>query len=176
MARLDVSALGAYIREQREAAEVSLRELARTAGVSNPYLSQVERGLRHPSADILAQIAKGLRISAETLYVKAGILEERDGDASVTDAIVADPSLTERQRTVLLDIYASFQAENTAARDRGEPAPPAPGERRPAPVPAEDDDAGTDAGTEPHPTARAAATRTTARRPAAAGTTREEPA
>ena len=124
--RIDVSTLGAYIREQREQAQVSLRELSRTAGVSNPYLSQVERGLRRPSAEILGQIAKGLRISAETLYIRAGILEERAGDAGVTDAIVSDASLTERQRTVMLDIYASFQAENAAARERGAPAPPAP--------------------------------------------------
>ncbi len=126
--KIDVSTLGAYIREQREQAQVSLRELARTAGVSNPYLSQVERGLRKPSAEILSQIAKGLRVSAESLYVRAGILEDRQGDAAVTAAIAGDASLTERQRTALLDIYASFQAENTAARERGTvDEAPAPG-------------------------------------------------
>ena len=98
--------LGDFIREQRQ--------LARAAGVSNPYLSQIERGLRKPSAEILQQIAKGLRISAEALYVKAGILEEKPASA-VTDAVLADPSLSERQKQVLLDVYQSFRGENTAA-------------------------------------------------------------
>ena len=102
---------GAYIRVQREGAQVSLRQLARTAGVSNPYLSQIERGLRKPSAEILQQIAKGLRISAEALYVKAGILDEKPASA-VTDAVLADPALTERQKQVLLDIYQSFRREH----------------------------------------------------------------
>ena len=115
MATIDMRTLGEYIREQREAAEVSLRQLARNAGVSNPYLSQVERGLKKPSAEILGQIASALRISAETLYVRAGLLEERSGSAAVTDAIVADETLTERQRQTLLDIYAAFQNENAAA-------------------------------------------------------------
>ena len=114
MATIDVRTLGEYIREQREAAEVSLRQLAKNAGVSNPYLSQVERGLKKPSAEILGQIASALRISAETLYVRAGLLEPRDGDAAVTEAIAADESLTERQRQVLLEIYAAFQSENAA--------------------------------------------------------------
>jgi transcriptional regulator with XRE-family HTH domain len=109
-----VDDIGSYIRTQRESAQVSLRQLARTAGVSNPYLSQIERGLRKPSAEILQQIAKGLRISAEALYVKAGILEEKPASA-VTDAVLADPSLTERQKQVLLDVYQSFRRENTAA-------------------------------------------------------------
>jgi len=106
-----VGDIGSYIRSQREGAQVSLRELARTAGVSNPYLSQIERGLRKPSAEILQQIAKGLRISAEALYVKAGILEEKPASA-VTDAVLADLTLTERQKQVLLDIYQSFRREN----------------------------------------------------------------
>ena len=109
-----VDDIGSYIRAQREGAQVSLRQLARAAGVSNPYLSQIERGLRKPSAEILQQIAKGLRISAEALYVKAGILEEKPASA-VTDAVLADPSLTERQKQVLLDVYQSFRRENTAA-------------------------------------------------------------
>ena len=109
-----VDDIGSYIRSQREGAQVSLRQLARAAGVSNPYLSQIERGLRKPSAEILQQIAKGLRISAEALYVKAGILEEKPASA-VTDAVLADPSLTERQKQVLLDVYQSFRRENTAA-------------------------------------------------------------
>lgn len=106
-----VDDIGSYIRAQRESAQVSLRQLAKTAGVSNPYLSQIERGLRTPSAEILQQIAKGLRISAEALYVKAGILEQRPAGA-VTDAVLIDPHLTERQKQVLLDIYQSFRREN----------------------------------------------------------------
>jgi transcriptional regulator with XRE-family HTH domain len=105
-----VEDIGAYIRSQREGAQVSLRQLAKSAGVSNPYLSQIERGLRKPSAEILQQIAKGLRISAEALYVRAGILEERPASA-VTDAVLADPDLSERQKQVLLDIYQSFRRE-----------------------------------------------------------------
>ncbi len=114
MATIDVRTLGEYIREQRESAEVSLRQLAKNAGVSNPYLSQVERGLKKPSAEILGQIASALRISAETLYVRAGLLEPRAGNAVVTEAIAADESLTERQRQVLLEIYAAFHSENSA--------------------------------------------------------------
>lgn len=106
-----VDDIGSYIRAQRESAQVSMRQLARTAGVSNPYLSQVERGLRKPSAEILQQIAKGLRISAEALYVKAGILDERP-ESVVTDAVLADPTLNERQKRVLLDVYESFRREN----------------------------------------------------------------
>ena len=104
--------IGEFIREQREQAEVSLRQLARLAGVSNPYLSQIERGLRKPSADILQQIAKGLRISAEQLYIRAGILETRDGDPELVSAILADDGLGERQKQVLIDIYESFRREN----------------------------------------------------------------
>jgi transcriptional regulator with XRE-family HTH domain len=107
-----VGDLGSYIREQRSNAKISLRQLARTAGVSNPYLSQIERGLRRPSAEILQQIAKALRISAEALYVQAGILEERDIDSDVPTAILADVSITERQKQVLLEVYDSFRREN----------------------------------------------------------------
>lgn len=114
MATLKVGDLGAFIREQRRSAQYSLRQLADLAGVSNPYLSQIERGLRKPSAEILQQIAKALRISAETLYVRAGILDEREGDQVVATAILADPTITERQKQVLLDIYASFRRENVA--------------------------------------------------------------
>ena len=106
-----VDDIGGYIRSQRETAQVSLRQLARTAGVSNPYLSQIERGLRKPSAEILQQIAKGLRISAEALYVKAGILDEKPS-SDVTDAVRSDPTLTERQKQVLLDVYQSFRRES----------------------------------------------------------------
>lgn len=109
------AAIGEFIREQREQAQVSLRQLARLAGVSNPYLSQIERGLRKPSADILQQIAKGLRISAEQLYVRAGILEAPAGDPQVVSAILADTVLTERQKQVLIEIYESFRREGGPA-------------------------------------------------------------
>ncbi|CAN5763367.1 helix-turn-helix transcriptional regulator [soil metagenome] len=112
-----LSGIGQYIREQRTAAKVSLRQLAQATGVSNPYLSQIERGLRKPSAEILAQIAKGLRISAETLYVQAGILTEREGTAEVRASILADPHLQERQKQVLLDIYTSFCHENAHRKE-----------------------------------------------------------
>lgn len=111
--------LGDYIREQRRTAQISLRQLAEAAGVSNPYLSQIERGLRKPSADILQQIAKGLRISAEALYVQAGILEDDALDTEVPAAIRADSAITERQKQVLLDIYQSFRGENSASQGEG---------------------------------------------------------
>ena len=113
-----VDDIGAYIRSQREGAQVSLRQLAKTAGVSNPYLSQIERGLRKPSAEILQQIAKGLRISAEVLYVRAGFLDERPAGA-VVDAVLADPDLTERQKQVLLDVYRSFRREGADSAPAG---------------------------------------------------------
>jgi len=108
----NMNSIGEYIRQQREQAKISLRQLAEQAGVSNPYLSQVERGLRKPSADILQQIAKGLRISAEALYVQAGILEDRPGDSGVRSALLTDPQLTERQKQVLVEIYESFTKES----------------------------------------------------------------
>ena len=107
-----MNSIGDYIRQQREQAKISLRQLAEQAGVSNPYLSQIERGLRKPSADILQQIAKGLRISAEALYVQAGILEDRPGDSGVRSALLTDPQLTERQKQVLIEIYESFRRES----------------------------------------------------------------
>jgi transcriptional regulator with XRE-family HTH domain len=112
-----VKSIGDYIREQREQARISMRQLAQAAGVSNPYLSQIERGLRKPSADILQQIAKGLRISAEALYVQAGILEDRPADSGVRSALLADPQLSERQKQVLVEIYESFRRENAAAAE-----------------------------------------------------------
>ncbi|MFF4031914.1 helix-turn-helix domain-containing protein [Streptomyces sviceus] len=114
MASLNVGNLGDYLREQRRTAQLSLRQLADAAGVSNPYLSQIERGLRKPSAEVLQQVAKALRISAETLYVRAGILDaERDRDDVETRAVIlADPTLNERQKQVLLQIYESFRKEN----------------------------------------------------------------
>lgn len=108
--------IGSFIRSQREAAQVSVRQLAEKAGVSNPYLSQIERGLRKPSADVLSQIAKALRVSAEVLYVRAGILEPSE-TSEVRDAIVNDAAITERQKQVLLDIYTSFRQQNEAADD-----------------------------------------------------------
>ena len=117
MALERVGELGDYLREQRQSARLSLRQLAEVAGVSNPYLSQVERGLRKPSAEVLQQIAKALRISAEALYVRAGLLEERGDRIEVEAAILADPRLSERQRRVLLDIYDTFRTENARASD-----------------------------------------------------------
>jgi transcriptional regulator with XRE-family HTH domain len=138
----NMNSIGDYIRQQREQAKISLRQLADQAGVSNPYLSQIERGLRKPSAEILQQIAKGLRISAEALYVQAGILEDhRPGDSGVRSALLTDPQLTERQKQVLIEIYESFRRESrnehsaevvAVVRDTPEP------EERPAPA----DDAG----------------------------------
>src|SRR5712664_900944 len=137
MRNVNVNSIGEYIREQREQAKISMRQLAQSAGVSNPYLSQIERGLRKPSADILQQIAKGLRISAEALYVQAGILEDRPADSGVRSALLADPQLSERQKQVLIEIYESFRRENhkpptaevvAVVRDRpapGHEAPPA---------------------------------------------------
>jgi transcriptional regulator with XRE-family HTH domain len=120
MRNVTVNSIGEYIREQREQAKISIRQLAQSAGVSNPYLSQIERGLRKPSADILQQIAKGLRISAEALYVQAGILEDRPADSGVRSALLADPQLSERQKQVLIEIYESFRRENAAASGSAE--------------------------------------------------------
>ncbi len=128
MASLGVGNLGEFLREQRRQARLSLRQLAEAAGVSNPYLSQIERGLRKPSAEILQQIAKGLRISAETLYVQAGILDERAQDAEggsppasgVREAVLADPGLTEPQKQALLQIYRSFRLENGEDDEHGD--------------------------------------------------------
>jgi transcriptional regulator with XRE-family HTH domain len=116
MSSVNVSAIGAYIREQREQAKISLRQLAQSAGISNPYLSQIERGLRRPSADILQQIAKGLRISAEALYVQAGFLEDRPAGSVVREAVLTDQELTERQKQMLIEIYESFRKETLLAR------------------------------------------------------------
>ncbi|ROP42850.1 helix-turn-helix domain-containing protein [Pseudokineococcus lusitanus] len=190
--------LGEFLREQREGAQLSLRQLAAAAGVSNPYLSQVERGLRRPSAEVLQQIAKGLRISAEALYVRAGILDERPGSAGdVHAALTADPYLSERQREALLEIYLTFRAENArsevpattgaggdaptdvAVPPPAAPAAPAPtapsaparGRRRPAAATTAATTAAAPTPT-PAPTAAAdAATKPRRRRPAAATTT-----
>lgn len=130
-----VRSVGGYIRQQRETAKYSVRQLAALAGVSNPYLSQIERGLRRPSAEILQQLAKALRISAEALYVQAGILEERpEGD--VPEAVRRDLGLTDRQRAVILEVYEAFRRENdalAAAADATGDAPAA-GDDEPAPT------------------------------------------
>src|SRR5207249_9727551 len=97
--------VGDFIRDQRRQAQLSLRKLAEQAGVSNPYLSQIERGLRHPSAEILQAIAKALRISAETLYVRAGILEQREGDHDLVGEILRDTKITEAQKQTLISVY-----------------------------------------------------------------------
>ena len=116
-----VASLGDYLREQRVSAQLSLRQLADQAGVSNPYLSQIERGLRKPSAEVLQQIAKALRISAEQVYVRAGILDPgEDRESSVEMAVMADTRLTERQKRSLLDVYASFLALNNRVADDAE--------------------------------------------------------
>jgi transcriptional regulator with XRE-family HTH domain len=101
--------LGGFIRDQRRAVGLSLRRLSEQAGISNPYLSQIERGLRKPSAEILQAIAKGLRISAETLYVRAGILEEREGGPDLVAEILRDRTITEKQRQMLIELYRTFQ-------------------------------------------------------------------
>jgi transcriptional regulator with XRE-family HTH domain len=123
------SELGSFIREQRGTARLSLRRLSELAGISNPYLSQIERGLRRPSAEILQQIAKALRISAETLYVQAGILEPPDGVPDLTRFILADRSLNEDQKQALVRIYLSFRRDyedehGVAVPDVSEASPP----------------------------------------------------
>ena len=128
MAKLDVSGtvgtIGDYLLEQRRQARLSLRQLADLTGVSNPYLSQVERGLRRPSAEVLQQLAKALRVSAETLYVRAGILDpDEDGSRSVELAVLADPALSERHKQALLDIYASFRREHAPVTEPPEEEP-----------------------------------------------------
>src|SRR5437588_8795643 len=106
---MKVREVGSFIRNQRVSERLSLRGLSALAGVSIPYLSQVERGLRKPSAEILQAIARALRISAETLYVRAGILEAREGDSDIVAEILRDTTITERQKQVLIEIYRSFQ-------------------------------------------------------------------
>jgi transcriptional regulator with XRE-family HTH domain len=161
--QLNVRDLGDFIRDQRRTAQISLRQLAAQAGVSNPYLSQIERGLRKPSAEILQQIAKALRISAEVLYVQAGILDERVSDSEVSAAVLAETTLTERQKQVLLEIYEAFRRENAAGEAPGSTGAAAAAEGPlDEPSPAADE-------TEPPPVTRK---RPTARRASTAGRTR----
>ncbi len=144
MAPTLVHDLGDYLREQRKAAKLSLRQLSELAGVSNPYLSQIERGLKKPSAEILQQLARGLEVSAESLFVRAGILEADPTQREVPDvlvAIAADPRLSDRQRRVLTEVYQTFveQSAGDPARPDG-PAPTDDPSRPPArdgdPIPA----------------------------------------
>jgi transcriptional regulator with XRE-family HTH domain len=116
-----LGSLGEFIAGQRRMAQLSLRQLAEQTGVSNPYLSQIERGLRKPSAEVLQQLSKALRVSAESLYVRAGILDPDDHPAtSVEMAVLADMAITERQKRVIIDVYASFVKENEKAAPTGE--------------------------------------------------------
>ena len=112
-----LGSLGEFIATQRRSARLTLRQLAEQSGISNPYLSQIERGLRRPSAEVLQQLSKALRVSAETLYIRAGILDPTDHPVTgVETAILADTAITERQKRVLVDVYTSFVHENESAR------------------------------------------------------------
>jgi transcriptional regulator with XRE-family HTH domain len=128
--------LGSFIREQRGSARLSLRRLSELAGISNPYLSQIERGLRRPSAEILQQIAKALRISAETLYVQAGILEAPTGTPDLTRSILSDQTINEEQKQTLVRIYLSFRREYEDERGQTEPVPATPASSSSADTPA----------------------------------------
>jgi len=137
---ISVHDLGEYLREQRHSAQLSLRQLSAVAGISNPYLSQIERGLKKPSAEILQALAKALRISAESLYIRAGILEERTdlGDAAPVDvpaAILAEPRLSDRQRGVLLDVYESFVGQSAPRKPSKASSPSEPTDAEPKPEP-----------------------------------------
>ncbi len=137
--------LGSFIREQRASARLSLRRLSELAGISNPYLSQIERGLRRPSAEILQQIAKALRISAETLYVQAGILEAPQGSPDLTRAILADQRISEDQKQALVRIYLAFRRDfEDERREQREPGPKHA-------AAADGDDGGVEAGAETPP-------------------------
>lgn len=113
-----VDNLGDYVRAQRQQAQMSIRQLAELAGVSNPYLSQIERGLRKPSAEVQQAIAKALRISAESLYIRAGILDaDARGVSSVEESISIDSRLSDRQKSALIDIYQSFVGASGASQE-----------------------------------------------------------
>lgn len=111
--------LGEIIRRQRELNELSMRQFAAMVGISNPYLSQIERGLRMPSERVTESIARSLRMSADALYEQAGMLADDEAESAVIAAIRADPVLTERQRRSLIEIYGAFAAENAGGRRRG---------------------------------------------------------
>lgn len=120
MAHRSAAALGEIIRQQREIAELSMRQFAELAGISNPYLSQIERGLRAPSENVLDGIARALKVSSDALYEQAGLTPPgaEPEDNAVLDAIAGDPRLSARQRTVLREIYESFVGEGPANRRR----------------------------------------------------------
>ena len=134
-----LNTLGDFIAAQRRTAELSLRQLADQTGISNPYLSQIERGLRKPSAEVLQQLAKALRVSAESLYVRAGILDPEDHRSTTVEmAVLTDPGLTERQKHVLIEIHTSFVKENERTAADLAAAVPIPVDadvHRPAPEP-----------------------------------------
>lgn len=117
------SALGEIIRQQRELAELSMRQFAELAGISNPYLSQIERGLRAPSEQVLDAIARTLKVSADTLYKQAGMPPpgEEPGDGAVLEAIAADPRLSPRQRSALREVYEAFVASSPRSAPRARP-------------------------------------------------------
>jgi transcriptional regulator with XRE-family HTH domain len=171
--------LGEYLREQRTSARLSLRQLAALAGVSNPYLSQIERGVKKPSAEILQQLAKGLQISSESLYVKAGFLDEHTVHGhrpwDVEAAVIADTALTDRQKATLVDIYRSFVGDTPAGASEMAPTPEAPATARTKKAAAERGPA-KKAAAERGPAKKAAAKRGPAKRAAApraaAGTTK----
>jgi len=140
--------LGEFIRQQREMARLSLRRLSEIAGISNPYLSQIERGLRKPSAEILQQIAKALRISGETLYVRAGILDADRHGVDLVSAIMAAPELDDAQRQALISVYLSFASHHAASRPRSEEGGAGDGDAEPEDEPAHP---GAGGGPEPGP-------------------------
>jgi transcriptional regulator with XRE-family HTH domain len=121
MANRSAAAVGEIIRRQRELAELSMRQFAELAGISNPYLSQIERGLRAPSEQVLDSIARALKLSSDALYHEAGVPVpgEDESSSAVLDAIAADPRLTARQRTALREVYEAFVASGPAVRKRG---------------------------------------------------------
>ncbi|MGW3602295.1 helix-turn-helix domain-containing protein [Micromonospora sp. NPDC005161] len=108
----DLPDVGGFIRDLRRNAKISLRQLAEQAGVSNPYLSQIERGLRKPSAEVLQQLASALRVSTPAMYLRAGLLDDKEGHG-VLAAIAVDPDLTMAQKQSLSQIYETFRRENT---------------------------------------------------------------
>ncbi len=117
-----LGSVGELIADRRRAGQLTLRQLAELTGISNPYLSQIERGLRRPSAEVLQQLSKALRVSAESLYVRAGILDPEDHPAgTVETAVLADTAITERHKQVLLDVYRSFVAEAAAVLPEPDP-------------------------------------------------------
>ena len=113
--------LGEFIANQRRAAELSLRQVAERAGISNPYVSQIERGLRKPSAEVLQQLANALQVSAETLYEKAGLLEGADRMAPVERAVLSDSALTQSQKHALIEVYQAFASQRNTTPTKEEP-------------------------------------------------------